>query len=151
VQKANSGHPGAPMGMKPWLCSGDRFLKLNPETRHGLIETVLSFQPPCLGYVVFCCISAALRFDRDLKNFRTGAVRPGAPEYGLTPCVEGTTAAGQGFANGSVWLCGKVLSERDNRPLQNYRPLYLCLCLRRGQDGGNNFRGAAALPDTLQR
>jgi transketolase len=104
VQKANSGHPGMPMGCAPiayllyakimnhnpldpkWV-NRDRFVL---SAGHGsmLLYSALHLS----GYEV--------SLD-DLQNFRQwGSITPGHPEYGLTPGVETTTGPlGQGFAN----------------------------------------------------
>ena len=122
VQKANSGHPGAPMGMaeiaevlwrhhlrhsptNPHWANRDRFVLSNG---HGsmLIYSLLHLS----GY--------ALSMD-DIKEFRQlHSKTPGHPEVGITPGVETTTGPlGQGLAN----AVGMALAERElarsfNRP-----------------------------------
>ncbi|MBT1269636.1 transketolase [Pseudomonas sp. D8002] len=125
VQKANSGHPGAPMGMadiaevlwrdylkhnpsNPSFADRDRFILSNG---HGsmLIYSLLHLT----GYDV--------TID-DLKNFRQIHSRtPGHPEYGYTPGVETTTGPlGQGLANAVGFaLAEKVLAAQFNRPNHN--------------------------------
>ncbi|KZN17728.1 MULTISPECIES: transketolase [Pseudomonas] len=125
VQKANSGHPGAPMGMadiaevlwrdylkhnpsNPSFADRDRFVLSNG---HGsmLIYSLLHLT----GY--------DLSID-DLKNFRQLHSRtPGHPEYGYTPGVETTTGPlGQGLANAVGFaLAEKVLATQFNRPGHN--------------------------------
>lgn len=125
VQKANSGHPGAPMGMadiaevlwrdylkhspsNPAFADRDRFVLSNG---HGsmLIYSLLHLT----GY--------DLSID-DLKNFRQLHSRtPGHPEYGYTPGVETTTGPlGQGLANAVGFaLAEKVLAAQFNRPGHN--------------------------------
>ena len=122
VQKANSGHPGAPMGMadiaevlwrdylkhnpsNPSFADRDRFVLSNG---HGsmLIYSLLHLT----GY--------DLSID-DLKNFRQLHSRtPGHPELGYTPGVETTTGPlGQGFANAVGFaLAEKVMAAQFNRP-----------------------------------
>ncbi|WP_374288909.1 transketolase [Pseudomonas fluvialis] len=122
VQKANSGHPGAPMGMadiaevlwrdhlkhnpqNPQWADRDRFVLSNG---HGsmLIYSLLHLS----GY--------DLSID-DLKNFRQlHSKTPGHPEYGYTPGVETTTGPlGQGIANAVGFaLAEKVLGAQFNRP-----------------------------------
>jgi len=122
VQKANSGHPGAPMGMadiaevlwrdylkhnpsNPLFADRDRFILSNG---HGsmLIYSLLHLT----GY--------DLSID-DLKNFRQLHSRtPGHPEYGYTPGVETTTGPlGQGFANAVGFaVAEKTLAAQFNRP-----------------------------------
>lgn len=125
VQKANSGHPGAPMGMadiaevlwrdylkhnpsNPSFADRDRFVLSNG---HGsmLIYSLLHLT----GY--------DLSID-DLKQFRQLHSRtPGHPEFGYTPGVETTTGPlGQGLANAVGFaLAEKVLGAQFNRPGHN--------------------------------
>ena len=125
VQKANSGHPGAPMGMadiaevlwrdylkhnpsNPSFADRDRFVLSNG---HGsmLIYSLLHLT----GY--------DLSID-DLKNFRQLHSRtPGHPEFGYTPGVETTTGPlGQGLANAVGFaLAEKVMGAQFNRPGHN--------------------------------
>jgi len=121
VQKANSGHPGAPMGMadiaevlwrdylkhnpsNPGFADRDRFVLSNG---HGsmLIYSLLHLTGYDLGI-------------DDLKQFRQLHSRtPGHPEYGYTPGVETTTGPlGQGLANAVGFaLAEKVLGAQFNR------------------------------------
>ncbi|MHC5130453.1 transketolase [Pseudomonas glycinis] len=125
VQKANSGHPGAPMGMadiaevlwrdylkhnpsNPSFADRDRFVLSNG---HGsmLIYSLLHLT----GY--------DLSID-DLKQFRQLHSRtPGHPEFGYTPGVETTTGPlGQGLANAVGFaLAEKVMGAQFNRPGHN--------------------------------
>ena len=120
VQQANSGHPGAPMGMadiaevlwNDFLCHNpsnpdwvnrDRFVLSNG---HGsmLIYSLLHLS----GYDVSA---------DDLRNFRQlHAKTPGHPEYGYTPGVETTTGPlGQGIANGiGMAIAEKTLAAQFN-------------------------------------
>ena len=122
VQKANSGHPGAPMGMadiaevhwrdylkhnpsNPSFADRDRFIMSNG---HGSM----------LVYSLLHLTGYDLSID-DLKNFRQLHSRtPGHPEYGYTPGVETTTGPlGQGLANAVGFaIAEKVLAEQFNRP-----------------------------------
>ena len=122
VQKANSGHPGAPMGMadiaevlwrdhlkhsptNPQWADRDRFVLSNG---HGsmLIYSLLHLT----GY--------DLSID-DLKNFRQlHSKTPGHPEFGYTAGVETTTGPlGQGLANAVGFaLAEKIMAAQFNRP-----------------------------------
>ncbi|NTV15563.1 MAG: transketolase [Desulfobulbaceae bacterium] len=122
VQKAKSGHPGAPLGMadiaevlwndflrhnpaNPKWSNRDRFVLSNG---HGsmLIYSLLHLS----GY--------DLSID-DLKNFRQlHAKTPGHPEYGYTPGVETTTGPlGQGIANAvGMAIAERTLAAQFNRP-----------------------------------
>jgi len=125
VQKANSGHPGAPMGMadiaevlwrdylkhnpsNPNFADRDRFVLSNG---HGsmLIYSLLHLTGYDLGI-------------EDLKQFRQLHSRtPGHPEYGYTPGVETTTGPlGQGIANAVGFaIAEKVLGAQFNREGHN--------------------------------
>ncbi|MFZ3023174.1 transketolase [Pseudomonas sp.] len=125
VQKANSGHPGAPMGMADiaevlWR----DFLKHNP-SNPGFADRdrfVLSNgHGSMLIYSLLHLTGYDLSID-DLKNFRQLHSRtPGHPEYGYTPGVETTTGPlGQGIANAVGFaLAEKVLGAQFNRPGHN--------------------------------
>lgn len=122
IQKANSGHPGAPMGLAPaayvlWT----RILKHNPENPQWLDRDrfILSGgHASMLLYSLLYLTGYDVSLD-DIKNFRQwGSKTPGHPEYGCTPGVETTTGPlGQGFAN----AVGMAMAERHlafcfNRP-----------------------------------
>jgi transketolase len=105
VQKANSGHPGAPMGMAPsafvlWT----KIMKHNPKNPAWINRDrfILSAgHASSLLYSLIALSKGGLDIE-DLKQFRKwGSKTPGHPEFGHTPCVETTTGPlGQGFANG---------------------------------------------------
>ncbi len=122
VQKANSGHPGAPMGMAEiaevlWR----RNLKHNPNNPHWADRDrfVLSNgHGSMLLYALLHLTGYDLSID-DLKNFRQLHSRtPGHPEYGYAPGVETTTGPlGQGIANGVGFaLAEKLLAAEFNQP-----------------------------------
>ena len=104
VQKANSGHPGAPMGLAPTAyILFKHFLKYNPSNPAWFDRDrfVLSGgHVSSLLYSLFYLFGYGIELD-DLKNFRQwGSKTPGHPEYGDTPGVETTTGPlGQGIAN----------------------------------------------------
>src|SRR5215204_911172 len=105
VQKANSGHPGLPLGAAPMAyVLWTRFLRHNPrnpkwENRDRFLLS--AGHGSMLLYSLLHLTGYDLPLD-ELKNFRQwGSKTPGHPEYGLTPGVEITTGPlGQGFANG---------------------------------------------------
>ena len=122
VQKANSGHPGTPMGAAPMAyVLWDRFLKHNPSDPSwpDRDRFVLSAgHASALLYSLLHLTGYDLPLD-ELKQFRQwGSKTPGHPEYGLTPGVEATTGPlGQGFANGvGMAIAERWLAERYNRP-----------------------------------
>lgn len=113
VQQANSGHPGAPMGMAPMAyVLWTRFLRHAP-TDPGWPDRdrfVLSAgHASMLLYSLLHLTGYDLPLEQ-LKLFRQyGSRTPGHPEYGLTPGVDATTGPlGQGFAN----AVGMAIAER---------------------------------------
>lgn len=108
VQKANSGHPGAPMGLAPAAyVLFKKCLKYNPKNPAWIDRDrfVLSGgHVSSLLYSLLYLFGYGLTLD-DLKNFRQwGSRTPGHPEYGETPGVETTTGPlGQGIANAWAW------------------------------------------------
>ncbi len=122
VEKAKSGHPGAPMGMAdiaevlwrqhlnhnpsdPAWINRDRFVLSNG---HGSM----------LIYALLHLTGYAVSID-DLKNFRQlHSITAGHPEVGMTPGIETTTGPlGQGLANAvGMALAESILAKRFNRP-----------------------------------
>jgi transketolase, bacterial and yeast len=103
INKANSGHPGLPLGAAPMAYAlWSRCMVHNPEDPHWFNRDrfVLSAgHGSALLYSLLHLFGYGLTLD-DLKQFRQfGSKTPGHPEYGLTPGVEATTGPlGQGFA-----------------------------------------------------
>ncbi|WP_449288135.1 transketolase [Marinobacter salarius] len=125
VQKAKSGHPGAPMGMADiaevlW----NDFLSHNPAntTWANRDRFVMSNgHGSMLQYSLLHLSGYDVSID-DIKNFRQlHSKTPGHPEYGYTPGVETTTGPlGQGIANAVGFaLAEKTLAEQFNRPGHN--------------------------------
>ncbi|KDE03938.1 transketolase [Microbotryum lychnidis-dioicae p1A1 Lamole] len=104
VNKANSGHPGAPMGMAVAAhVLFSRVMNLNPKNPHWVNRDrfVLSNGHACaLQYVLLHLLGYKVTID-DLKSFRQlDSITPGHPEVGVTEGIEVTTGPlGQGFAN----------------------------------------------------
>jgi transketolase len=113
VQKANSGHPGAPMGAAPMAyVLWTRFLRHAPSHPDWADRDrfVLSAgHASMLLYSLLHLTGYAVALE-DLETFRQwGSITPGHPEYGLTAGVEATTGPlGQGFAN----AVGMAIAER---------------------------------------
>ncbi len=103
VQKANSGHPGAPMGLADITTVLSKHLKLDPTNPQWLNRDRVVFSGGHASALVYSLLHL-WGFDvttDDLKNFRQlGSKTPGHPEYGHTSGVEITTGPlGQGIAN----------------------------------------------------
>ena len=120
VQKANSGHPGLPMGVADYAyVVWTRFLRYNPEDTEWINRDrfVLSGgHGSTLLYSLLHLSGFNLSLE-DLKNFRQwDSKTPGHPEYGVTPGVDTTTGPlGQGFANGvGMAISGKIFENRFN-------------------------------------
>ena len=121
VQKANSGHPGLPMGSAAMAYAlWDRSLKFNPRDPHwpDRDRFILSAGHGCaLLYALLHVTGFDLPLE-ELKGFRQwGSRTPGHPEYGKTPGVEATTGPlGQGLGNGVGMAIAEVaLAARFNR------------------------------------
>jgi transketolase len=135
VQQANSGHPGAPMGLASigyvlWT----RFLRHNPGNPRWFDRDrfILSNgHASMLQYALLHLTGYDLSLD-DLKAFRQwGSKTPGHPEYGHTPGVETTTGPlGQGFMNG----VGMAMAEahlaatfnRDGHEIIDHHTYLIC-------------------------
>jgi transketolase len=122
VQKANSGHPGAPMGAAPMaFVLWTRFLRHAPSRPDwpDRDRFVLSAgHASMLLYSLLYLTGYGLELD-ELREFRQwGSRTPGHPEYGLTPGVEATTGPlGQGFANAvGMAIAERRLAAELNRP-----------------------------------
>lgn len=122
IQKANSGHPGAPMGMadiaeEVWR----RHLRHNPKNpqwfnRDRYVQS--NGHGSMLIYALLHLTGYDLSMD-DIRDFRQLHSRtPGHPEYGYTPGVETTTGPlGQGVANAvGMAIAEKALAAEFNKP-----------------------------------
>ncbi len=122
VQKANSGHPGAPMGMAAMAyVVWTRFLRHAPSHPDwpDRDRFVLSAGHASMLLYSLLHLSGYGVTLEDLQSFRQwGSITPGHPEYGLTPGVEATTGPlGQGFANGvGMAIAERRLASEFNRP-----------------------------------
>ena len=122
VQKANSGHPGAPMGMAPlayalWF-ETMRYAPSDPSWPARDRFVLSSGHASALQYSLLHLAGFGVSMD-DLKQFRQwGSRTPGHPEYGRTPGVETTTGPlGQGVANAvGMAIAETILSAKFDRP-----------------------------------
>jgi len=130
VQKANSGHPGLPMGMADvaailWT----EFLKHNPDDPKWAARDrfVLSAgHGSMLLYAMLYLSGYDIKLD-ELKSFRQwGSRTAGHPEYGLLPGVETTTGPlGQGFGNSvGMSIASKMTSARFDEKLLGSNFIY---------------------------
>jgi len=122
VQKANSGHPGLPLGAAPMAyVLWTRFLQHNPANPQWFNRDrfVLSAgHGSMLLYSLLHLTGYDLPLDQ-IKQFRQwGSITPGHPERCLTPGVETTTGPlGQGFGNGvGMAIAEAYLAAQYNRP-----------------------------------
>jgi len=135
VQKANSGHPGAPMALAPighllWSES----MNYNPQDPEWANRDrfILSAGHACMLQYSFLYLTGYKVTLDDLKNFRQlHSKTAGHPEYGLLPGIEVTTGPlGQGFANGVGFaIAQKYMAARYNKPgfdLFNYKIYAIC-------------------------
>ncbi|HBC6354390.1 TPA: transketolase [Proteus mirabilis] len=122
VQKAKSGHPGAPMGMADiaevlWR----DFLNHNPTNPHWADRDRFVLSNGHASMLIYSLLHLSgyqVSLD-DLKNFRQlYSKTPGHPEYGYTPGVETTTGPlGQGIANAVGFaIAERTLAAQFNRP-----------------------------------
>ncbi|HFI2705807.1 TPA: transketolase [Escherichia coli] len=122
IQKANSGHPGAPMGMADiaevvWR----RHLRHNPKNPQWFNRDRY-FQSNGHGSMLIYALLHLTGYDLsmdDIRDFRQLHSRtPGHPEYGYTPGVETTTGPlGQGVANAvGMAIAEKALAAEFNKP-----------------------------------
>jgi len=121
VQQANSGHPGAPMGMAEMAVAlWGRHLRHNPANPHWADRDrfVLSNGHGSMLIYALLHLSGYELSIEELKNFRQlHSKTPGHPEVGITPGVETTTGPlGQGITNAvGLALAEKMLAKEFNR------------------------------------
>ena len=125
VQKAKSGHPGAPMGMADiaevlW----NDYLKHNPENP-GWADRDRFILSNGHGSMLIYSLLHLAGYDlsiEDLQNFRQmHSKTPGHPEYGYAPGIETTTGPlGQGITNGvGMALAEKIMADQFNKEGHN--------------------------------
>jgi transketolase len=122
VQKANSGHPGTPMGLAPighvlWT----KVMNYNPQDPEWANRDrfILSCGHACMLQYSFLFLTGYNLTMDDIKSFRQlHSKTAGHPEYGLLEGIEVTTGPlGQGFANGvGMGIAQQYLASRYNKP-----------------------------------
>jgi transketolase len=135
VQKANSGHPGTPMGLAPighilWA----ETMNYNPGNPEWVNRDrfILSCGHACLLQYSFLYLTGYPVTLDDIKKFRQlHSKTAGHPEYGLLQGIEVTTGPlGQGFANGVGFaIAQKYLAAQYNKPgfdIFNYKIYSIC-------------------------
>lgn len=127
VDRANSGHPGLPMGAADCAVAlWGNFLEFNPADPRwpNRDRFILSAGH---GSMLLYSLLHLFGFDlpmEEIRNFRQwGSKTPGHPEFGHTVGVEVTTGPlGQGFANGvGMGIASRMAAERFNTP--DYKPI----------------------------
>jgi transketolase len=127
VQKANSGHPGLPLGAADFTSVlWANYLRFNPKdpSWQNRDRFVLSAGHGCM---VLYSLLHLFGYDlpmSQLQQFRQWeSITPGHPEFGITAGVESTTGPlGQGAANSvGLALSGKMMAARYGESLYNYR------------------------------
>ncbi len=134
IQKANSGHPGAPLGLADIAVVLSEHLKHNPKNPKWINRDRLVFSGGHATGLIYSLLYL-WGYDinlEDLKEFRQlGSKTPGHPEYGHTPGVEITTGPlGQGVANAvGMAMASKYLKGILNRESAEIIDHYVyCLC-----------------------
>ena len=120
IQKANSGHPGAPMALAPagyvlWT----RILKHNPQNPDWIDRDRFVLSAGHASMLIYSLLHLT-GYDLDLEELRRfrqwSSKTPGHPEFGMTPGVETTTGPlGQGLAN----AVGMAVAERHMAAVYN--------------------------------
>ncbi len=134
IQEANSGHPGAPLGLADVAVVLSQHLKHNPKNPNWINRDRVVFSgghASALVYSLLYLWGYDLSLE-DLKKFRKlHSKTPGHPEYGHTPGVEVTTGPlGQGVANAVGFsMASKYLANLLNTPTTKIIDHYVyCLC-----------------------
>ncbi|BDY13241.1 transketolase [Hydrogenimonas cancrithermarum] len=134
IQEANSGHPGAPMGLADIAVVLSKHLRHNPKNPKWLNRDRLVFSGGHATGLIYSLLHL-WGYDlsmEDLKRFRQlGSKTPGHPEYGHTPGIEITTGPlGQGVANAVGFAmaskyCAHLVNSETAKIIDHY---VYCLC-----------------------
>ncbi len=151
VQRANSGHPGAPMGLADIATVLSKHLKINPKDSTWLNRDRLVFSGGHASSLVYSLLHL-WGFDvslEDLKAFRqVGSKTPGHPEYKHTHGVEITTGPlGQGIANAVGFsLASEYAKHCLNTPMAKVIDHHVyCLCGDGDLQEGISYEACATL------
>ena len=131
VQKANSGHPGAPMGLADVATILSKHLNLNPANENWLNRDRLVFSGGHATGLVYSLLHL-WGFNvsiNDMKNFRQiHSKTPGHPEYGHTHGIEITTGPlGQGIANAVGFAAAAKYAQNTlGKDVINHNVFCLC-------------------------
>ncbi|MBP8933132.1 MAG: transketolase [Candidatus Atribacteria bacterium] len=157
VQKANSGHPGLPLGAAPMAYTiFKKFLKVNPKNPFWVNRDrfILSAgHGSALLYSLLYLVGYEKMTLDELKNFRQwGSKTPGHPEYNLECGIEITTGPlGQGFATGvGMAIAESHLAATYNRPDFNIVDHYIYAIVSDGDLMEGVAAEAASLAGHLQ-
>jgi len=122
VEKANSGHPGFPLGTAPLMYTfWDKFMQYNPENPKWFNRDRFVLSPghgSALLYAMLHLAGYGITLQ-ELQQFRQwGSRTPGHPEYGVTPGVDVSTGPlGHGFSMGVGFaLAESILAAKYNKP-----------------------------------
>lgn len=135
VQKANSGHPGMPMGAAPMAHTlWSHYMRYNPKNPHWANRDrfILSAGHGSMLQYAYLYLTGYNVTLEDLKQFRQmNSKTAGHPEYGLLDGIEVTTGPlGQGFANGvGMAIAQQHQAARFNKPgfdLFDYKIFAIC-------------------------
>lgn len=134
IEKASSGHPGAPMGLADIVTVLSQHLVHNPKNPKWLNRDRLVFSGGHASALIYSFLHLSgydISLD-DIKNFRQlGSKTPGHPEYGDVPGVEVTTGPlGQGVANAvgfalSSKYAKNILNTDEHKVIDH---MVYCLC-----------------------
>src|SRR5271156_2962143 len=112
IEKANSGHPGAPMALAPaayvlWM-EHMRYNPKNPNWFNRDRFILSNGHASMLQYAILHLVGYDISLD-DIKNFRQlNSITPGHPEHGLTPGIETTTGP---LGQGVMTAVGMAIAE----------------------------------------
>ena len=134
VERANSGHPGAPMGLSDVLTILSKHIIHNPKQSKWINRDRLIFSGghcSALLYSFLHLCGYEVNLD-DLKKFRSlDSITPGHPEYGLTHGVEMTTGPlGQGVANAVGFAMASKYAKifaKNSENMVKYPELISCI------------------------